>query len=41
VKAGVDLSKDTMPGEGLKAVTLPVETVMDIMVKEKGTSSSQ
>ena len=39
VKAGVDLSKDTMPGEGMKAVTLPVETVMDIMVKERASSA--
>jgi len=37
VKAGVDPAKDTMPGEGMKAVTLPVEVVMDIMVKEKGS----
>lgn len=38
VKAGVDLSKDTMPGDGMKAVTLPVEIVMDIMAKEKGAN---
>ena len=34
-RVGVDLSNDTMPGEDSKPVTLPVEYVMDIMLKEK------